>query len=267
MKDDIAIAKYRKAIDKVLASKDSAEQRRLLKRMAETLTKLATKKPRWRPFREARKLARSLGLTRHVEWAQWSRSGDRPKDIPASPWTVYSDWVDMKDWLGDSFSRKEYSTQKWRPFKQAREFVRGLGLKTEREWRLYCKNPGEREAKPDDIPVYPAQAYRKDYQGMKDWLGYNPKDRHRSFKKAREFVMTLGIRTVDEWRLYCSSGKLPDDIPSNPQRVYRGLGWVDWWDWLGKEKKGWSRQRRVKHIDAEQKSRTKFGLDSFYGNR
>ena len=245
MKDSIAIQKYKRTIEKIIAAKPPPEQRRLLKRTVDVLVKLAAKKPRWRPFKGARELARSLGLTRHVEWAQWARTIERPKDIPASPWTVYSDWIDMKDWLGDTFSRKEYSSQKWRPFREAREFARSLGLKTEREWRLYCKNPGELPAKPDDIPVYPAQAYRKDYQGMKDWLGYDPKNKHRAFTKARAFVRTLGIGTVDEWRLYCSSGKLPEDIPSNPQRVYRGLGWIDWWDWLGKEKKVWSRKSRI----------------------
>ena len=246
MKDSVAIEKYRKAIEKAVAGKEPVEQRRLLKGAADAVTKLASKKSKWRPFAEARKYVRSLGLTRHVEWAQWSKTS-RPKDIPASPWTVYPEWNGMKDWLGDSFSRKEYESIRWRPFEDAREFARSLGLKKEKEWRVYCKGgmPGLPE-RPIDVPVYPQQAYREQYAGMKDWLGYDPKDKHRPFEEAREYVRTLGILTVDEWRVYCAAGKLPEDIPSNPQRVYRGLGWVDWWDWLGKEKKTWSRKKRIR---------------------
>ena len=245
MKDSVAIEKYRQAFEKLLASKDPAEQRRLLKAAAEVVAKLELKKPKWRSFQSARKFAHSLGLKRHVEWAQWSKDS-RPKDIPASPWTVYQEWAGMKDWLGDSFSRKEYVSIKWRPFEKAREFARSLGLKKEKEWRVYCKGGiPELPVRPIDIPVYPQQAYRVKYAGMKDWLGYNPKDKHRPFEEAREYVRTLGIPSVDEWRVYCAAGNLPNGIPSNPQRVYRGLGWVDWWDWLGKEKKAWSRKKRI----------------------
>ena len=36
-----------------------------------------------------------------------------------------------------------------------------------------------------------------------------------------------------EWRAYCTSGKRPANIPSNPQKIYAGKGWKGWIDWLG----------------------------------
>ena len=52
------------------------------------------------------------------------------------------------------------------------------------------------------------------------WAGYGrlARDRHdrrhtcvkyRSFKKARAFVRSLGLKSQAEWRDYCKSGKKP----------------------------------------------------------
>ncbi len=52
-------------------------------------------------------------------------------------------------------------------FKKARVFVRGLGLKSLREWREYTKSG----MKPDYIPVAPHKVYANDgWAGWTDWL-------------------------------------------------------------------------------------------------
>jgi len=45
----------------------------------------------------------------------------------------------------------------FRPFKEAREFVRSLGLKSKKEWSDYCKSGN----KPDDIPSAPWNTYKE----------------------------------------------------------------------------------------------------------
>lgn len=60
----------------------------------------------------------------------------------------------------------------------------------------------------------------------------------RSFKKARAFVRKLGLQSNQEWRAYVRGdikklGKKPDDIPSNPNFVYKDDGWNGYGDWLG----------------------------------
>jgi hypothetical protein len=55
----------------------------------------------WRPFDEARAFVRGLGLRSSLEWQEWSKSGERPVHIPASPRDDYPDeWCGWKDWLG-----------------------------------------------------------------------------------------------------------------------------------------------------------------------
>ena len=54
---------------------------------------------------------------------------------------------------------------------------------------------------------------------------------HLPFEEAREFVRKLGLKSSQEWKLYCISGKQPYDLPSNPNKTYsewNGIG-----DWLG----------------------------------
>ena len=43
----------------------------------------------------------------------------------------------------------------------------------------------------------------------------------RSFKEARKFVQKLKLKGWKEWLNYCKSGKKPNNIPSNPQNVYK----------------------------------------------
>lgn len=55
----------------------------------------------------------------------------------------------------------------------------------------------------------------------------------REFNAARKYVRGLKIKNQHEWNLYSKAGKLPADIPANPNQVYRSAGWVNLGDWLG----------------------------------
>ena len=56
------------------------------------------------------------------------------------------------------------------------------------------------------------------------------------FEKARSYVHKLKIKSETEWRRYYRSGEKPNQIPSDPSNVYKNKGWINWFDWLGKEK-------------------------------
>ena len=91
----------------------------------------------WRSFKEAREFARSLRLSSHVEWWQWTTGRLRrtslpklPPDIPAGPERVYvDDWTNWADWLGHN-----RRIGGWRPFREARQFARRLNLKSNKDW-------------------------------------------------------------------------------------------------------------------------------------
>ena len=84
----------------------------------------------------------------------------------AQPWTTLDGVINWGDWL-------ETGRQKgrWQPFEEAREFVRGLGLKNTKEWFAYSKGElPEKGKRPDDIPSNPHKAYKDQWISWGDWL-------------------------------------------------------------------------------------------------
>lgn len=132
----------------------------------------------------------------------------------------------------------------YRPFKQARAYIRGRKIGSYREWLLYCQGKLKGKGKkPADIPQNPRDTYSDTgWAGFSDWLGNdNISYRHhtwRPFPKARSFVQKLKLRSNLEWRAYVRgsmSGKprLPRDIPTNPNYAYPKNQWKGYRDWLG----------------------------------
>ena len=108
--------------------------------------------------------------------------------------------------------------KQFRDFESAREFVRKLNLKTDREWRQYCKS-GE---KPNDIPYSPHTTYKnKGYVNQGDWLGTGKSKNFRPFEEARKFAISLNLKSQKEWQEYCKLGEKPNDIPSTPWYTYK----------------------------------------------
>ncbi len=135
----------------------------------------------------------------------------------------------------------------WRPFEEARDFVRHLRLKSAPDWYAYCQGKLKGvEAKPEDIPVKPERAYANTgWIGLGDWLGTGTiapfRRKYRSFEKAREFARSLELKSSSEWFEYCAGKrpglpKLPDDIPAAVGSVYRSSGFNGFGDWLGTNK-------------------------------
>jgi hypothetical protein len=121
---------------------------------------------------------------------------------------------------------------RWRPFEEARAYVRGLGLKTQADWNAWRKK-GER---PPDIPSAPERVYKEHWIDWGDWLGTGAiaphKRPYRPFEEARAHVRRLGLKSGANWRAWAKSSARPPDIPAAPDRVYKARGWIGWGDWL-----------------------------------
>lgn len=75
----------------------------------------------------------------------------------------------MGDWLGTNSRRVANS----RPFEDARRYARSLGLRSQKEWKLFCRGLlPDIGVPPEDIPTSPDFVYKdKGWQGYRDWLG------------------------------------------------------------------------------------------------
>jgi hypothetical protein len=190
----------------------------------------------WKSFTEGRALVRGLGLKTWKGWREWSKSGQRPSDIPTNPYKIYRDdgWISWPDWLGNGSTSNQSRHVNMLPFAAGRAYARKLKLKTHRKWQAWSKS-GQR---PSNIPANPPVVYRDaGWTSWPDWLG-SGKGRVLAkdvlpFTVGRAFVRGLELGSAKEWKTWSKSGQRPSDIPSLPDSVYRNDGWVSWPDWLG----------------------------------
>jgi hypothetical protein len=186
----------------------------------------------WRSFTEGRAVVRGLGLKTPKGWKEWSKSGQRPSDIPSSPDSVYRNdgWISWPDWLGNE---GRVFAKDMLPFTEGRAFVRGLGLKGWKEWQALSKS-GQR---PSDIPAAPDKTYRDvGWVSWPDWLGNgNERVAWRNFTEGRALARRLELKTQRGWAEWSKSGQRPSNIPSHPDKTYRDDGWVSWPAWRGRE--------------------------------
>jgi len=184
-------------------------------------------------FEDARKFVHSLGIKSQREWLAYTKSGNKPRNIPAHPNDVYkNEWKGLGDWLGTG--RIADRLKQYRSFNDARKFVHSLGIKSQREWQRYSKSG----KKPIDISSSPEKTYKnKGWNGYGDWLGTgNTSPRYRKYwpyEKARDYVHKLGLKYISDWHQFTKSGKLPKEIPADPFGVYKNNGWKSNGDWLG----------------------------------
>ena len=61
-------------------------------------------------FAVARAIVRKLKLKGKKEWQAWSKSGQRPSNIPSTPDRTYRDdgWISLPDWLGYGQCKQEF---------------------------------------------------------------------------------------------------------------------------------------------------------------
>ena len=177
-------------------------------------------------FEEARAFVRKLNIKSGKEWRSYCRSGKRPANIPADPEEFYKSqgWKGRPDFFGFADRRNKL------PFEEARAFVRKLKMESKKEWKIYCKS----SERPAFIPKNPNIAYKsKGWQGFPDFLGYRHKHDFMRYKEAKAFMKTQNLKSRREWVKYVKKGNRPDNIPAEPEIVYKGHGWKGFPDFLG----------------------------------
>lgn len=190
-------------------------------------------KRNWRPFETAREFVRALNLPNQKAYEAWSKSGQRPDDIPGSPAKAYKppQWDGWADYLGNGGGRpRRISTAgNYLPFPDARAYVQRLRLPTQHAYVEWAKT-GDR---PPGIPAGPYNIYGDEWVSWADWLGTHGPNGYLPFSEARAYTRNRQFRSRREWLDHAATSEFPQNIPMYPEHAYRETGWVDWPDWLG----------------------------------
>lgn len=128
------------------------------------------RKIKYTDFHSSRDFTRSMRFLNKEAWREYIK-GEPPLHlkygliIPGMPDLEYSAWVSWEDWLGTGIEYRSYS--------DTRQFVRSLGLKSEVQWRSYCKGGiDNKPPKPLNIFAYPEIGYNESgWISWEDWLG------------------------------------------------------------------------------------------------
>src|SRR5690606_15274381 len=120
-------------------------------------------------------------------------------------------------------------------YAEAKAWARNSQIRTSSEWRSLSRE----RMLPLNIPSFPIQTYRSEWEGWSEFLGTGTKRRrskpkriYRSYSAASAWAKKEGIRTSTQWKRYRQAGMLPADIPSNPEAAYSDE-WQSWGEFLG----------------------------------
>ena len=188
----------------------------------------------YKSFEDTRKFVHSLKLSGRKEWREYLKSGEKPDDIPSKPDGTYKkEWKGLGNFLGTGNVSGRDRHKQFRSLTESRKIAISLVLKTQHEWKNYVK----KNKLPNDVPRDPQTVYAKEgWKGWGDFLGTgrvaNQNRQFRSFTEAKKFAQSLKLKGVEEWKAYCKSEEIPDNIPSNPNKEYK-KEWITWGDWLG----------------------------------
>ena len=121
------------------------------------------------------------------------------------------------------------------PFEEARDFIRKLKLKNNKEYGDYIRNNNI------NIPLKPYKTYKnKGWIDIGDFLGTFKKSNvgreYKSFEDAKIFLKKLNFKSRTEWYKYYKEGNKPDDMPVILSKIYgKHPKWKGLSDFLGSD--------------------------------
>jgi len=164
-------------------------------------------KKNWLSFTKARKIVRGLGLKKRAEWRRYDKQELYKINVPHAPEMVYpKEWNGMGDWLGTG-NKRGFQDRDYLPFKEARDFVRGLGLVNENEWRKYIIGKSHISRIPK-IPIAPRCVYEKEWESMGDWLGNGKGINHKQYFVNENFFKKWSHNMAYVFGLWFADGSI-----------------------------------------------------------
>ena len=195
--------------------------------------RIANKNKVFRPFEEALEYIHSLNLSSEEKYFKWSKSGERPPDIPSNPKKIYKDqWQGWGRYLGTG--RVASKDKVFRPFAEALSYMHSLEFSSRTEFRKWNAS-GRR---PLDIPSHPNEVYKDKWRGWRHYLGledpspgiYMNGKKQWSFKKSKKYAKSLNFENIKEFIEWLKSDSRPLQFPANPHEVYSE--WISAADFL-----------------------------------
>jgi len=193
---------------------------------------IANQNKKYKSYTETRDYVRSLGIKSQSEWMKFCKSGKKSNDVPTEFRRYYKkEFTSLGDFLGTG--RIADHLKKYRPFEDAKKFIRDLKINSISEWRHYIKSG----KKPEDIPSDLFKGYKGEFRSISEIFGTNNvSSRFREYKSLGELskiAQSLKLKSQADWYKHWKMNQKPPDIPISPQTTYKKKGWISWGEFLG----------------------------------
>ncbi|MNM35969.1 Tyrosine recombinase XerC [compost metagenome] len=175
------------------------------------------KSPFYATLAQAKAAALAMQITNSSDYKLRYREDHR---LPSEPKSFYS-----TEWISWNFFLNIKKRDSYRTYSQAREAVQALGIKSISEYRTrYFEDP--------KLPAAPLVFYSESTDWY-DFLGNTKPDYYSTLSEAKEAVQILGVKTRKQ---YIARYKEDPRLPTAPDSVFANYGWLDWYDFLGKDR-------------------------------
>lgn len=166
---------------------------------------------------EAQNAVQKLQIKSYASYKK--RHNENPR-LPYSPQKTYKNkgWVTFLEFLGIN------TIIIYPNYDEAKQAVLKLNITSEKEYRIRCKEDVR-------LPSTPARYYNnKGWIDNYDFFNKSRPDAYLTYGEAKKAVRILSIKTRTE---YNKRYKEAPKLPSSPEYIYKGIGWIDYYNFLG----------------------------------
>ena len=180
-------------------------------------------------YSQLREYVRNNKIFSQKDWA--IKKKNVPKNFPKDPEQYFLRRGIWKGWNIFVGRRPRGHIDDFLPYKEAKDYVQKLKIKTAREWK-------KRKDIPYNVPLTPDTFYRAsgdwvswgNFLGVKDEIA-SSKIVYASYLEAKKFAHSLKLKNVSEWNK--NKYRFPVNIPKIPKTFYELRGeWEGWGKFL-----------------------------------
>lgn len=189
-------------------------------------------------YEELKKLVKERNVNTKQEYINTYKTLSKDKKAPLNPCTFYGKeiWQNWSIFLDKPIFKKKLNNLYY-SYEECSNIIQKLKITSKSQFFKEVKNLINKDP---SIPYSPYKTYETEWKSWGEFLGTKKIQDNQivflPFEDARNWARSLNLKLSKEWRKL-DLDKLPDGITKKPERTYKNKGWINYYDWLGIERK------------------------------
>lgn len=171
-------------------------------------------------YNEAKKIVNENDIKNNIEFKKWVKENLQTK-IPKAPEITYKNrgWISWADFLEtDNYYSKDFPS-----YEEAKSILFNLNINSQKEYLKWLKKENI------NLPTNPCVIYKEEWVSFSDYLNStnisNSKKEFITYQECEKIISNKGFKSINE---FIKWKERPNNIPSRPDVLYKGKGWVSW---------------------------------------